>query len=198
MPFNKITLPFALLWFCLQIPPPLQIARESFLLETFSNHFPLPLHQPDKVRRGPCHRCLLPPLLPSRRWARALCPAGPPCRLPRKGRFSAQPPPPGAVNLPAARRPCQRLRAVSSASWHPSGCAPTSIQGPRAGGATQRLAGRLASLQSKSPRVHARITQLAGFPLVPPQLRQGGKRGKERENLPVLREAAVRTPSPLP
>lgn len=98
------------------------------------------------------------------------------------------------ANLPAARRLCQRLRAMSSESWHPPGCAPTSIQGPRAGGATQRLAGRLACLRSKSPRVHARIAQLAGFPLVPSQLRQGD--GKERGNLPVLRDAATGDPFP--
>lgn len=84
------------------------------------------------------------------------------------------------MNLPAARRPCQRLRAVSSESWHPPGCAPTSIQGPRAGGATQRLVGRLARLQSKSPRVHARITQLAGFPL-PSSSDQVGGKGKEKK-----------------
>ena len=74
---------------------------------------------------------------------------------------------------------------MSSESWHPPGCALTSIQGPRAGGATQRLVGRFARLQSKSPRVHARITQLTGFPLVssPAQMR-GGKNERETSCAP--------------
>lgn len=87
---------------------------------------------------------------------------------------------------------------MSSESWHPPGSAPTSIQGPRAGGATQRLVGLLARLQSKSPRVHARITQLAGFPLASSAAQAGGK-GKRKTSLySEMQQWEHPTPLPLP
>lgn len=97
------------------------------------------------------------------------------------------------MNLPSAES-CLRAGNSELRVLAPSRLAPTSIQGPRAWGATQRLVGRFARLQSKSARAHARITQLDGLRLVSSP--SSDRENQNKKNLPPLGDGAEGTPSP--
>lgn len=97
------------------------------------------------------------------------------------------------MNLPAAGS-CLCAENSELRVLAPSRLAPTSIQGPRAWGATQRLVGRFARLQSKSARAHARITQLDGSRLVSSPSSE--RENQKKKNLPLLGDGAEGTPSP--